>query len=97
MLKSKSMKPSKKKVLKFLRKACEHLPEESYRAYHKYIKPRFEKDEKGEQALRMGYLEHHTVNHFRRVKRLYSKYGWTAVEIYFLQRGYTFSDRQEAA
>lgn len=78
---------NKKKIAKFLRKEAEKLPLETYKAFHKYSTIQYHKD--GDQAYPVyGEMEHHKVNHARRLKRLYQKYGKAGVDKYFNDRGF---------
>ena len=78
---------TKKSLLKWLKKECKKLPEETYTAYHKYYKPRYEMVE-GECSLRGGVAEKHPVNHKRRAMGRWKRYGWRGVLEYFAKYGY---------
>jgi hypothetical protein len=73
-----------KKFLIWLRKECEKLPEKTYKAAHRYFQPILIEDPKeGEPKWMRGYIEDHKVNHYRRCKRMFKKYGIKAIHAYF--------------
>lgn len=73
-----------KKVLTWLRKECEKLPSKTYKAAHKYSKPILKEAEEGKDPRWiLGYLDDHEVNHYRRCKKLFKKFGIEAVHAYF--------------
>lgn len=72
----------RKVVIKWLSTISKQLAPETYKAYAKYFKPQKEKNEKGEDVWRIGYLQTCTVNHKRRMLRLWDKFGLPGVEAY---------------
>lgn len=85
------MKQKRKTVLRQIKKWVEVLPAETYKAYHKYYSPRLETDEQGKEVWRIGYLADHPVNHYRRCKKTYDKYGLAGVDAYLRLYGYQLS------
>jgi hypothetical protein len=75
-------KTKRKRVLRFIRKAAESLPEKTYKAYHKYASPLYTYNEDGSKSVSLGYLQDHPINHARRMKRLYDRHGLIAVDAY---------------
>ena len=90
------MKTKRKVVLKQLKKFAESLPEDTYKAYHKYFTPKWEEDENGEEVLRLGYLQDHPVNHGRRLKKMYDLFGMLGVQGYLHSYGYQLTDKAAA-
>lgn len=85
---------TKKRIAKFLRKEAEKLAPEQYQAFHRYFKMEYHKD--GDQAYPVyGEIGHHEVNHGRRLKKLYQKYGKAGVDKYFNDRGFKLVSKDE--
>lgn len=86
------MKP--KHYIRLLKREAEKLPKETYSALHKLSQPRFQ-DKEGnlyEEQIEgtrpvWKYIEEHVVNHARRVKKLFKRYGQNAVDAYFFVKG----------
>ena len=90
------MKP--KKWIRLLKREANKLPLETYTAAHKllniqfqdkdgnmYNEPAPEGEEKRKPVWRS--IQEHPVNHGRRVKRYFKKYGMAAVDAYFYVKG----------
>lgn len=88
-------KVSRKAILKWLKKECEKLPKETYEAYHRYSKPRYEMIE-GQTGLVGGVIEEHNKNHKRRAYSMYKRYGWRGILEYFAKYGFKLSDMETA-
>lgn len=85
---------TKKKLAKFFRREAAKLPPETYKAYHKYSTIQFHQD--GDQAYPVyGEMKEHLVNHSRRLKRLFKRYGKQAVDEYFNKRGFKLVSQEE--
>lgn len=84
----------KKKIIQFIRDAVKALPEDTYKAYHKFIEPRFEDDENGEKMVRYGYLQDHPVNHRRRCRHMYEKYGMKGIDAYLQAYGFRLAQKE---
>lgn len=86
---------TKKRIAKFLRKEAEKLAPEQYQAFHRYFKMEYHKD--GDQAYPVyGEIGTHEVNHGRRLKKLYQKYGKAGVDKYFNDRGFKLVSKDES-
>ena len=83
---------SKKRIAKFFKKQAEVLESEEYTAFHKFnsIKPMNVAEEGEEENIQMvaGYKMNHPVNHGRRLRKLFKKYGKTGIDAYFNERGF---------
>lgn len=90
---------NKKKIAKFFREEGKKLEPEVYVAFHKFSEIRYvntaEEGQPEDVNPVMGYTMQHQVNHGRRLKRLYKKYGKKEVDKYFNQRGFTLVEREE--
>lgn len=84
----------RKRVLRWLRRECQKLPEQKYQAFEKFSRPLFtdpegnlytEEMEKDGVPRRMVWQQvvEHPVNHYRVVKKLYDKYGFGVIHAYF--------------
>jgi len=74
------MKP--KHLIRLLKKEAKKLPEETYFAIDLFYKPQLLNGE-----FKRGLIKEYKVNHGRRVKKLYKKYGIHAVNAYFYVKG----------
>ncbi len=83
------MKP--KKIVQLLKREAKKLPEQTYFALEKYYKPRFD-DKSGE--WKVGEVVEHKINHGRRVKKIYKKWGMQAVNAYFYVKGQLIQQKQ---
>lgn len=81
-----------------LKKEAEKLPPKEYEVFNKFYKPMYQDiegvihdkpGEEGEPKRRMvfGVVEKCLVNHKRRVKKAYQKFGMAAVDAYFFVIG----------
>ncbi len=88
----------RKRVLRWLRRECVKLPAETYQALHKLHRPIYtdpqgnlytnEMDKAGvPKRMVWQFVEDHPVNHYRRCKRLYDKFGFMAIHAYFHIKG----------
>lgn len=68
----------KKTALKLIRKECKKLPPRTYWALQKFYKPQFI-----DGHWRTGQIVECPVNHFRRAKKAYNKWGVEALRAYF--------------
>jgi hypothetical protein len=84
----------KKKFLRWLRVQVKVLPAETYTAYPRTMIYAEEKNLKLPPVLDQ-HEEEYPVNHFRRCKRLFKKYGWVEVSKYFLKRGFKMIDKNK--
>lgn len=84
----------RKKVIRWLKKEAKKLPEQTYPAYEKFNRPFFtdaegnmytEEMRKEKVPVRMvdRQVVNCPVNHYRRMKCLYDKWGFMAVHAYF--------------
>lgn len=93
------MKIGKKEVLKWIKKESEKLPDMYYKAYHKYSHPAMENvAEEGEEPNLqpiLGYEQKHKVNHARRIKRVWKRYGIEEVNRYFNLYGFQLIEKEE--
>lgn len=72
------MKP--KRIIKLIKKEAKRiLPPETYFYVAKYAIPQQGEDGK----YRVGEIAQNSVNHGRRLKRIYKRYGLAAVQAYF--------------
>jgi len=69
-----------KHIIRAIKKAAKKLPVREYYALEKYDRPKWNEEE---QKWRIGEIVTHKVNHARRVKKAYKKYGIPAVNAYF--------------
>lgn len=91
------------KFLRWLRKESQKLPFEFYEANHRLHQPMFIETEEGEKAditktdgenkeiglkLVNTVQQKHFVNHYRRLKRGFSKEGFAFINNYFKKRGF---------
>jgi hypothetical protein len=87
-------KQKRKEVLKWIKSVvAPQLPEDTYKAYHKYFTPRIEETEEGQKVLRYGYLQDHVINHGRRLKKVYDTYGLMGIQGYLSIYGRTLIDK----
>lgn len=87
---------NKKKVYRWLKKQSEILPKDTYVAFHKYAVPQMDTNDKGEPMLVGGEAQRHQVNHARRLKRAFKKYGKEGVDAYFARYGFGLKPNQES-
>lgn len=103
-------KPNRKQILKWISKNYQVLPEQTYKAYHKYFTPRVEEvleeplnvegvteetaEPKTKKVMRFGVIEDHPWNHRRRLKTMYDTYGWEGITSYFGVFGFQISNQQ---
>lgn len=85
-------KVKRKKVLRWLSRTASMLPEDTYKAFHKYASPMTAYNDDGTKTLHVGYLGTHPINHKRRMKRLYDKYGLIAVDAYLRSYGFMITN-----
>lgn len=71
----------RKKVLKAIRKEAVKIPPETYFAIDLFYQPKW--DDK-EQEWKRGVITSYPVNHYRRMKKIYDKWGLGAVKAYIL-------------
>jgi len=84
---------NKKKIATFLREEAKKLPPEFYSAHQKYVEPQIMEHE-GERKLVFGEIGKFPVNHGRRLKRIYTKYGKAGVDKYFSDRGFKLVSKE---
>ena len=83
------MKP--KKIIQLLKREAKKLPRDTYYAIETFGKPQF--DEKSGE-WKKGIVVEHEVNHGRRVKKIYKKWGMPAVNAYFYVKGQMMQQQQ---
>lgn len=71
-----------KHIIRILKKEAKKLPRETYFAIDLYAHPKMVDGE-----WKRGEISEHEVNHGRRVKKIYKKWGMTAVNAYFYVKG----------
>jgi len=81
------MKP--KKVIQLLKREAKKLPEETYFAIDLFHKP-----QKINGEWKRGIVTEHKVNHGRRIKKIYKKWGMPAVNAYFYVKGQLVQQKQ---
>lgn len=84
----------KKKLLKILKRESKKIAPKTYWAIDKYYQPVWEDDANGRFTFngqrgewKTGIAVEYPVNHYRRIKRAYNRYGWAAVRAYFIVHG----------